>query len=749
MWKNCFTSIVTKNQYMHKFPNYIQLDSKDCGPTCIQIIAKHYGKFLSLQDINEYSAVSKEGLSLHELGLTAERLGLKSLAIKAKLSNLLEDIPLPCVAHWKSKHYIVIYKVTKKHIYVSDPQLGYVKYNYQEFLKDWIKPSEENPDKGVLLLLEPTDKFNDIKPSANPSKIYAFNYFISHLKPYKTQATQLLLTMFVLTLLQAVLPFITQSIVDTGITAKDFSFIFLLLIANIVLVISVSLGNWIRQSINIHISSRIKISILSNYIIKLLKLPLSYFENKLVGDIFQRALDYDRMESFIMNSAFNIILAFFNLFVFGIILFIYQPILLAVFLLGAVLYISWTLFFWNIRKKMDMEYFTLKSKNNSHWIELLTHIQEIKNNNYEQGKRWSWEKIQVKLYNINLRILKINQIDSVGSNLINTLTDVALTFLTVYFVIEGEMTLGMMIAVQYILGQLKGPLSEIIRFISSYQSAYISFLRINESTNTPDEQIEEQIAHRELPKNKSLELKNVYFKYNNSANYILNNINLQIPEGKITAIVGASGSGKSTLLKVLSRLYLPSSGEFLIGNINMLSIDLSAWRDKIGVVNQNSDVFKETLKDNIILGKEFDSDQFYETTKNVNLSEEIESLPSGFNTLMGENGRGLSEGQKQRIMIARALYKNPDYLFLDEATNSLDSINENILVTNLNTVFKDKTVVLVAHRLATIKNADNIIVLDKGNIVEMGSEKMLLSKNGYYTRLFKNQMILEKDEQQN
>lgn len=734
---------------MFKFPNYKQLDGKDCGPTCLQIIAKYYDKFISLQDIRELSSISKEGLSLYELGLTADKLGLKSLPVKATLKNLQEEITLPCIAHWGQKHYIVVYKTTKKHIYVSDPLLGLIKYTCDEFNRRWLKENKEEVQKGVLLLLEPTDRFNNIKPSANPSKIYAFNYFISHLKPYRKQTIQLLLTMFILTLVQAILPFITQSIVDTGITAKDYNFITLLLVANVVLIVSVSIGNWIRQSINIHISSRIKISILSNYIIKLLKLPYNYFENKLVGDILQRVLDYDRMENFIMNSAFSIVLAFFNLLVFGIILFVYKPILLFVFLLGAILYITWTLFFWNVRKKMDFEFFSLKSKNNEHWMEILTHIEEIKNNNYEQGKRWSWERIQVKLYHINLRILKINQIDSVGSNLISTLSDISLTFLTVYLVIEGEITLGMMIAVQYILGQLKGPLSTIIQFISSYQTAYISFIRINESSNIPDEQLEEKIHLRTLPENKSLILRNVNFNYNNSSKYTLNNINIIIPQGKITAIVGASGSGKSTLLKILSRLYVPTIGDYFIGNVNMNSLDLNVWRDKLGVVNQNSDVFKETIKENILLGKEYDSDRFYDVIKTVNLLEEIENLPAGFNTLMGENGRGLSEGQKQRIMIARALYKNPEYLFLDEATNSLDSINESVLVHNLNGIFEGKTVVLVAHRLATIKNADTIIVLDRGHIVETGNEEELLSRKGYYFRLVKNQMILETNESKN
>ena len=547
---------------MRKFPNYRQLDSKDCGISCLQIISKFYGKFFSIQDIRDLSSISKEGLSLYELGLTAERLGLKSLPVKAEFEKLTNNIPLPCVAHWRNNHYVVIYNITKNSVYISDPKIGLVKYSHKEFLEGWLNYEKDDSKKGVLLLLEPTDKFNEIKPSLNPTNVYAFNYFISHLSPYRAQVFQLLATMVILTLVQSAIPFITQSIVDTGISSKDYSFISMLLIANIVLIVSISIGSWIRQSINIHISSRIKVSILSNFIIKLLKLPVSYFENKSSGDIFQRALDYDRMENFIMNSAFSIILAILNILVFGTILFIYNPTLFFIFLLGGALYIGWDLFFWNVRKKLDMNYFALKAKNNTHWMELLTHIQEIKNNNYEQGKRWSWEKVQVKLYYLGIKVLRINQVDALGANLINTISDVVLTFVSVYYVIEGEITIGMLIATQYILGQLRSPLSEITKFISSYQLAYISFVRMNDSSNTPDEQIEENVTARELPVNKTIFLKNIYFKYNNASNYILNNVSLVIPEGKVTAIVGASGSGKTTLLKILTRLYIPSQGDY-------------------------------------------------------------------------------------------------------------------------------------------------------------------------------------------
>ncbi|MCJ8153284.1 peptidase domain-containing ABC transporter [Chryseobacterium sp. SSA4.19] len=731
---------------MKKFPNYRQLDNKDCGLTCLQIISKHYGKFFSIQDIRDLSSVSKEGLSLYELGLTSERLGLKSLPVKVEFEKLANNIPLPCVAHWRNNHYVVLYNISASKVYVSDPKLGMVKYSHKEFMEGWLNYEKDDAKKGVLLLLEPTDKFNEIKPSLHPSKIYAFNYFLSHILPYKTQVFQLLATMVLLTLVQSAIPFITQSIVDTGVSSKDFSFITTLLIANIVLIVSISIGSWIRQSINIHISSRIKISILSNFIIKLLKLPVNYFENKSSGDIFQRALDYDRMENFIMNSAFSIILAVLNILVFGTILFIYKPTLFIIFLLGGIIYVSWDLFFWNIRKKLDMNYFSLKAKNNNHWMELLTHIQEIKNNNYEQGKRWSWEKVQVKLYYLGIKVLRINQIDTLGANLINTISDVVLTFVSVYYVIEGEITIGMLIAIQYILGQLRSPLSEITSFISSYQMAFISFIRINDSSNTPDEQTEENVTSRDIPLNGSLVLKDVYFKYNNASNYILNNVSLTIPKGKITAIVGASGSGKTTLLKILTRLYVPVSGEFYIGSINMNSLDISEWRKNIGVVNQGSEAFKESIKDNIVLSSDYNQEKLYDTLRQVNLLNDINVLPLGINTMMGENGRGLSEGQKQRLMIARALYKDPQFLFLDEATNSLDSINENMIVNNLNNSFEGKTVVIIAHRLATIKKADNILVMDKGHIVEMGNEEQLLSKRGLYYLLFKNQMILDNHE---
>ena len=520
------------------------------------------------------------------------------------------------------------------------------------------------------------------------------------------------------------------------------SFISLLLVANVVLVISTSIGNWIRQSINMHIASRVKVSLLSNYISKLLKLPVSFFENKLVGDILQRSLDYERLQSFIMNSAFTIILAILNILVFGVILFIYKPSLFFIFIFGSLLYIIWTFLFWNVRKKMDIQYFSLQAKNNSHWIEILTNINEIKNNNYEKGKRWKWEKLQVKLYDVGIKLLNVNQVESLGSSLINTLKDVSLTFFSAYLVIQGEITIGMLIAIQYILGQLRNPLTEVINFIKSYQIAYISFIRMNEVNQVPEEQDNDVNNNIIFPKNKSLILKNVYFKYNNSSPFVLNNISLVIPEGKITAIVGESGSGKSTLLKILMRLYTQTSGEYYIGETNVSNVSLKVWRDRIGVVNQDGDVFKDSIKNNIVLGSDFNNELFHKAVESSNILKDIEKLPKGFNTVMGENGRGLSQGQKQRVMIARALYKNPEYLFFDEATNALDSINESKVVNNLGKEYEGKTVIIVAHRLSTIKNADQIIVMHNGKIAEVGNHSDLIKNKGAYFQIFTNQISI-------
>lgn len=722
----------------------MQMDAKDCGPASLQIIAKYYGKFLDLDSIREKCDTTKEGISIYDLCKAAEILGFKTLPVKTSYKKLEKEIPLPCIIHWRKSHFVVVYKVTKDKVFVSDPAIGLMTYTKKEFVNGWLAHIREQSSwrKGVLIALEPTDKFRGLKSNKQKSSSFdILKYLIGHLTPYRKQVIQLLITMFLITLLQAVFPIITQSVVDTGISTKDLGFIQLLLIANIILVVSTSAGNWIRQSINMHISQRVKVSLLSNYIIKLLRLPLKFYENKLIGDILQRAMDYERLESFLMNSAFSIILALLNLIVFGIILILYDSLLFWIFLIGSIAYVFWVLFFWSVRKKMDIQYFSLMAQNHSHWIEMLSNIQDIKNNNYEQGKRWRWEKVQVKLYHVAIKLLNVDQTEQVGSNLINTLRDVSLTFYSAILVIEGHITFGMLIAIQYIIGQLKGPISEVVRFISSYQLAMISYVRMSEVDRIEEEESDEVMSNVFFPTSKNLTLSNISYKYNKNGRYVLSNINIKIYEGKVTAIVGGSGSGKSTLLKLLLRLYKPLSGEYLIGASNSENVSLKKWREKIGVVTQDSEVFKDTILNNIVLGKgDYDKELFIRAVEIANIREELEVLPLGYNTLMGENGRGLSEGQKQRILIARAIYKKPDYLFFDEATNALDSYNEKIVVENLNNEYKGRTVIIAAHRLATIKNADNILVMKNGKIIETGNHKTLIEKKSEYYNLFESQI---------
>jgi len=727
------------------FPKTRQLDIMDCGPGCLQIISKYYGKIFPIYELREMCNVTKEGTSVYDLCIGAENIGFKTLSVKTSYKWLDEKVPLPCIVHWKNNHFIVVYKIKNRTVYVSDPVIGLVKYSKEEFVRGWlghlnIKGAWRN---GVCIVLETTPKFNDIKPiKEKPTNIHLLRYLIANLSKYKVQSFQMVGLMFLIAALQAIFPIITQSIVDIGISSKDISFINLLIIAYVVLVLSTSLSTWIQQSLNMHISTRIKLSLLSDYITKLLHLPVTFFERKLTGDILQRAKDYERFESFIMKSAFRIILALFNIIVFGIILLFYHSTLFWIFIIGSFLYVFWVLLFWNIKKKMDIDQFSLLSRNQSQWIEILNNIQDIKNNNYEYGKRWKWEKIQVKLYKVGLKLLNIKQLETLGTNLINTIRDVILTYISALAVIRGDLSLGMLIAIQHIIGQLKAPVAQVIMFVSSYQMAYISFLRMNEINLLADEQSDKQLKGSIIPDKKEIVLKNVFYKYHTNATYVLRNISLKIPENKTTAIIGLSGSGKSTLLKILLGIYKPSTGGMFINEQNMNSISLKIWRDRIGVVTQDSQIFNDTILNNIVLGEyNLNKQKLFEAVFFANIKKEIESLPSAYNTFMGENGRGMSEGQKQRILLARAIYKNPDFLFLDEATSALDAFTEKKILDNFKKI-KEKTLVIISHRLSNILNADKAILLDKGQIIEQGNPKELIDKKGFFYTLFKAQLAL-------
>jgi ATP-binding cassette subfamily B protein len=728
---------------INSFPCDRQMDMMDCGPACLKMIAKHYGKYYSLQYMRDKCGITREGVSFLDLSHAAENIGLRSLALKCTIDDLIEKISLPAIVHWDNSHYIIVYNTNarKGSISVSDPAKGLIKYNKKEFEKKWIKKAEG--DKGILMALEPRADFYERRGEEKQNRKKTFENFLGYFLPYKKKITNLFIVMLVVTALQGLLPFISKAVIDVGIQTHDVDFISIVLIANIAIYVSILLSNMVRDWILLHVTARVNIALISDYLIKLMLLPITFFENKMTGDILQRAQDHERIRSFIMNNSINMIFSSLTFLVFGIVLLTYNTIIFYIFLGGSILYVLWVMGFMKLRKKLDWEYFDLVSRNQSYWVETISGIQDIKINNYEKPKRWKWEDIQARLYKVNVRSLNINNIQNLGAQFIDNIKNLSITFYCAIAVINGEMTFGVMISTQFMIGMLNGPVVQFIQFLLSYQFAKISFLRLNEIHQLKDEHEDVGTNPIDLPENKNLVIKNVSFQYTPTAPVVLKNVHLLIPERKVTAIVGDSGSGKSTLLKLILRLYKPSFGEILIGSMNVNNISLKQWRDKCGAVMQDGKIFNDTILNNIVLDDEkVDYGKLKKALNTANIAAEIEKLPLGYQTKMGEQGRGLSGGQKQRILIARALYKDPDYLFFDEATNSLDTLNEQKIVTALDNVFKDKTVVVVAHRLSTIRKADQIVVMQDGFIVEIGNHESLMQKKGRYYQLVQSQLDL-------
>lgn len=723
---------------LKRFPVEYQMDSQDCGPASLKIIAKYFGKYYSLQYLRDRCGITKEGVSLLDLSTGAESIGLRTLAIKGTMNDIVNDIPFPAIIFWKESHFVVVYHADKRHIWVSDPAKGHIKYSHEEFRKGWYQKGEM---QGALLAVEPTVDFKESKAEKEQRR----NSFLSILKyfvPYQKNFWMIFVIMLIVTLLQGMLPFISKAVIDVGIKTTDIDFINMVLIGNISILLSVMIFNVLRDWILLHITARVNIALISDYLIKLMKLPVTFFENKLLGDILQRAQDHERIRNFIMNNSLSLIFSTLTFIVFAIILLVYNAIIFYIFLGGSILYVIWVLLFLSIRKKLDWEYFELLSRNQSYWVETVSAIQDIKIYNYEKHRRWKWEEIQARLYYVNKRVLTVTNAQNLGAQFIESIKNMGIVFFCAMAVIKGDITFGVMISTQFIIGMLNGPLIQFINFIVSAQYAKISFLRINEIRQLEDE--EELLAVGSttiIPEEKNIVLENIHFQYTANSPLVLKNIYLQIPENKVTAIVGGSGSGKSTLLKLLVRLYKPSHGIIRMGNMNVDAINLRQWRDMCGVVMQDGKMFSDTILNNIVLDDEhIDHEKLREVCRIAQIEEEINAMPKGFETTIGETGRGLSGGQKQRLLIARALYRDPKFLFLDEATNALDTINERKIVDALNNAFKQRTVVVIAHRLSTIRKADQIVVLEKGFIVEVGSHESLMLKKGHYHELVSSQM---------
>ncbi|CAL2090184.1 peptidase domain-containing ABC transporter [Tenacibaculum sp. 190524A05c] len=726
---------------MRKFPHYKQTEAKDCGPTCIKIIAKHYGKTINTQQLRNLSETTREGSSLLGLSEAVESIGFKSLGIKLAFEKFIEA-PLPCIVHWNKNHYVVVYKIKKDTVYVSDPAHGLITFTKKEFIKHWIgNNADESTEEGIALLIEPTPKF--YSEEFEEDEKFGFSFIFKYVFKYKKFIVQLIIGLLAGSVLQLILPFLTQSVVDVGIENQDLNFVYLILFAQLFLFLGKASLEIIRSWILLHLSTRINISLISDFFIKLMKLPISYFDVRMTGDLLQRINDHKRIERILTTSSLTVLFSFVNLIIFSLVLSFYSFQIFGVFVLGSVLYFSWVLFFFKKRKELDYKRFSEVSQEQSKVIELINGMQEIKLHNAERRMRWNWEYVQARLFKVATKSLALEQTQSVGSNLINELKNMFITILSAKLVIDGDITLGMMMAISYIVGQLNGPITQLINFMRDLQDAQISLDRLGEIHNMEDEESPNDEKVTNIPTDNAIELNNISFRYTGGLEPVIKDLTLEIPGNKTTAIVGVSGSGKTTLMKLLLGFYQVDEGEIKVGNFNFKSLSQKEWRRNCGVVMQEGYIFNDTIAKNIAVGEDFvDKKKLAHAIDVANISDYIDALPLGFNTKIGSEGSGLSTGQKQRMLIARSVYKNPKFLFFDEATSALDANNEKVIMEKLNTFFSDKTAVVIAHRLSTVKNAHQIVVLDKGKIVEKGNHQELIKLKGNYYNLVKNQLEL-------
>ena len=713
----------------------------DCGPTCLRMIAKHYGKSYSLPFLREKCYIDRAGVSLRGISEAAELIGFRTMAVKIPVkdkadSPSLRVAPMPCIVHWNQNHFLVVYKVDDQYVWIADPGAGKFKLSYEEFAASFCSDG----NKGIALLLETTPEFRQNDLDTGQAK--GFGFLLQYLTPHRKLMIQLVLGLLLGIVFQLIFPFLTQSLVDIGIDTQNLNFIYLVLAAQLMLFLSQTVVRFIQSWILLHISVRINVSLISDFLIKLMKLPLGFFDAKNTGDLLQRIGDHRRIENFLTQSTLSVLLSSVNLVVFGVVLAIFSIPVFLIFLVSAIIYILWIFLFLKRRKEVDYKAFQQLSDNQDSLIEIIQGMPEIKLQGSQLKRRWKWAVIQAKLFRTQMKSLAISQYQDAGALSINQLKDIIITFIAAKAVLDGQLTLGTMLAIQYIIGQMNAPLQQLVGFIRTAQDASISLERLSEIHVSENEENIDENKLNVVPDGDII-IENLHFRYTPISDEVLTDINLIIPKGKTTAIVGTSGSGKTTLIKLLLGFYQPTEGKIKIEYTPLNQIYQNVWRQQCGVVMQDGYIFSDTIANNIAESDEnTDYMKVISAATSANIFDFIESLPLGLQTMIGSKGNGVSQGQKQRLLIARAIYKNPEFLFFDEATNALDANNERIIMQNLDEFLKGKTAIVVAHRLSTVKNADQIVVLENGKIVEIGTHQELVQKNGNYYTLVKNQLEL-------
>lgn len=736
------------------FPFYAQFDSVDCGPTCLRMIAKYYGRSFPLQYLREKCFITRLGVSMLGISDAAEYIGFRTMSVKCNFAQLVKDAPIPCILHWNQKHFVVCYEIKKRKLFsksasyiikIADPAGDKYTMTEAEFLKCWISTKQRGEEVGSALLLIPTPSFYNGNDDLDENKKKRnLSYYLGYLKPHKSQFLQLIAGMIITSAVALISPFLTQAVVDYGIGNNDLNFITLILVAELVITVTMMCVGFLENWISLYINAHINISLISDFLIKLMKLPLRFFDTKNIGDILQRIGDHGRIESFLTGTSMTSLFSLINFIIFAFVMAYFDLKILLIFFVGNTFYVAWILSFMRYRRKLDFKGFSQAAAEQSNLYGLIIGMQDIKLNNCEKQQRWKWERIQIKLFKIGIEGVSLQQIQSVGATFCSQITNVLISYFSAKAVVTGEITLGMMVSIGYIIGQLSAPIGQLIQVIHSFQDAKISLERLNEIHNKEDEERDMDNKIIEMPKNKTIVLNNLYFSYSGSnRDYVLKGINLIIPQNKVTAIVGESGSGKTTIVKLLLGFYESQKGDIKIGDTWLNEIHSSFWRSRVGAVLQDSFIFSDTIAYNIAPGVEdINKERLQYAVEIANIKNYIESLPLKYNTKIGMEGTGLSQGQKQRLLIARAVYKDPDLILFDEATNALDAVNEATIMNNLDFFYKNRTVVIVAHRLSTVKKADKIVVMDGGQIVEEGTHAELTQRKGIYYTLVKNQLEL-------